>query len=367
MRSKRIERRFLTLAILTLFVAACAPPVGEPAVELSAFTAVTPTAVPNENEALLNESAERSARLEAAVPAAPQPVTFPTTIPEPDLGWRPPPYPVPWALQPQDHFYFSRPIASDEVNWPNPQYRYGSTLLGEEDLHTGIDMSASRYAPVHAAGPGEVVWSGYGLYRGVEDETDPYGLSVAIKHDFGYDGQPLYTVYAHMSEVYVWRGQRVESGEVIGQVGETGDASGPHLHFEVRLGENRYFSTRNPELWIVPPEGWAVLVGRIEDSWGRLLPEVMIQIRSLDTDRRVNVWTYAREDTIHPDDYYNENYAISDLPAGPYEITYNFVGHTFSAQFWLQPGKVNVVHFNGRDGFEVLPAPTPVSLDQPPQ
>jgi murein DD-endopeptidase MepM/ murein hydrolase activator NlpD len=239
--------------------------------------------------------------------------------------------------------------------------------LGEEDLHTGIDISASRYAPVVSAGTGEVVWAGYGLYRGVEDETDPYGQSVAIKHDFGYDGQPLYTVYAHLSDVYVWRGQRVESGEVLGQVGETGDASGPHLHFEVRMGENRYFSTRNPELWMVPPEGWGVLVGRIEDSWGRPLPEVMVQIRSLDTDRRWNVWTYAREDTIHADDYYNENFAISDLPAGAYEIAFNFVGHSFTAQFWLEPGRVNVVSFYGRDGFDVLPAPTPVNLNQPPQ
>ncbi len=349
-----------------MLLVACAPSANERIVESSAFVAVTPTVALSDEAPESAESAERGARLEAAIPAAPQPVTFPTIVPEPDLGWRPPPYPVPWALQPQDHFYFSRPIASDEVNWPNPQYRYGSTLLGEEDLHTGIDISASRYAPVLAAGAGEVMWAGYGLYRGVEDETDPYGLSVAIKHDFGYGGEPLYTVYAHLSEVYVWRGQRVESGEVIGQVGETGDASGPHLHFEVRLGENRYFSTRNPELWVVPPEGWGVLVGRVEDSWGRLLPEVMVQIRSLETDRRWNVWTYAREDTIHADDYYNENYAISDLPAGPYEITYNFVGHSFSAQFWLEPGKVNIVHFFGRDGFDVLPAPTPVSLDQPP-
>lgn len=366
MPNARVQLKVIYMAMV-ITMAACASVQPEGAFEASAFEPVTPTVNAALHGLPTQEPAERSARLEAAVPAAPQPVIFPTAVPEPDLGWRPPPYPVPWALQPQDHFYFSRPIASDEVNWPNPQYRYGSTLLGQEDLHTGIDISASRYAPVVSAGSGEVVWAGYGLYRGVEDETDPYGQSVAIKHDFGYDGQPLYTVYAHLSEVYVWRGQRVESGEVLGQVGETGDASGPHLHFEVRLGENRYFSTRNPELWMVPPEGWGVLVGRIEDSWGRPLPEVMVQIRSLDTDRRWNVWTYAREDTIHADDYYNENFAISDLPAGPYEIAFNFVGHSFTAQFWLEPGRVNVVSFYGRDGFDVLPAPTPVNLNQPPQ
>lgn len=357
----------ILIAALTLALAACGLRERPQAIESSAFLPVTPTPMPDEGEAAQVQPVERSGRLEAAAPAAPQPVIFPTVVPEPDLGWRPPPYPVPWALQPQDHFYFSRPIASDEVNWPNPQYRYGSTLLGEEDLHTGIDISASRNAPVLAAGGGEVVWSGFGLYRGVEDVTDPYGLSVAIKHDFGFNGEPLYTVYAHLSEAYVWRGQSVSSGEVIGQVGETGDASGPHLHFEVRVGENRYFSTRNPELWIVPPDGWGVLVGRIEDSWSRLLREEMIQIRSLETERLWNVWTYASEHTIHADEYYDENFAISDLPAGPYEITYNFVGHSFSAQFWLEPGQVNVVSFHGRSGFEVFPATTPINLDQPPQ
>lgn len=364
-------RRDFSIPIITtglvMLLGACVSGAGPKAIESSAFLPVTPTAAPGESDPPSTQPIEHSARLEAAAPVAPQPVTFPTAAPEPDLGWRPPPYPVPWALQPQDHFYLSRPIASDEVNWPNPQYRYGSTLLGVEDLHTGIDISASRYAPVLAAGDGEVVWVGYGLYRGVEDETDPYGMSVAIKHDFGHGGQPIYTVYAHLGEVYVWRGQRVESGDEIGQVGETGDASGPHLHFEVRLNENRYFNTRNPELWVVPPERWGVLVGRIEDSWGRLLHEAMIQIRSLETDRRWNVWTYAREDTIHADDHYNENYVISDLPAGPYEITYHFVGHVFSAQFWLEPGRVNVVSFYGRSGFDVLPAPTPVNLEQPPQ
>ncbi|MFN2149503.1 MAG: peptidoglycan DD-metalloendopeptidase family protein [Anaerolineales bacterium] len=310
-------------------------------------------------------SAEGGSRLELQIPSEPLPVTFPTALPVPDIGWRPPPYTPPWSLGPYDHFFFTRPILSNEVNWPNPQYRYGSTLLGQEDMHTGIDISASRGADVVAAGSGEVVWAGYGLYRGVEDPTDPYGLAVAILHDFGYEGQPLYTVYAHMSSVEVWRGQRVQAGDRIGTVGETGDASGPHLHFEVRLGENRYFSTRNPELWIVPPEGYGVLAGRLENTYGWPLYEQLIQVTSLETDRRWDVWSYA-EGTVLPDDHYNENFAISDLPAGPYEVTISFAGHAFSAQFYLLPGRVNFLQFGGRNGFVIEPTPTPPDMDQPP-
>jgi murein DD-endopeptidase MepM/ murein hydrolase activator NlpD len=304
-------------------------------------------------------SVKGSAR-EAVINAPVLPVQIPTALPEPDFGWRPPPYPPPLALSPWDHFFLGRPIPSNEVNWPNGQYRYGSTLLGFEDLHTGIDVSAARFTKVVAVGPGEVIWAGFGLYRGVEDASDPYGLAVAIRHDFGYKNQQLYSVYAHLGSMDVWRGQRVEIGDVLGTVGETGDASGPHLHFEVRLGENRYFSTRNPELWIVPPEGWGVLAGRLENTYSRLLVEQLVQITSLENGQSWNVWSYADEATLHPDDYYNENFAISDLPGGPYEVQINFAGHTYTAQFYLEPGRVNYIEFHGRDGFLIDAAPTPV-------
>jgi len=360
------RQRMMVVAAAAL-LAACAPPIMETAPE--APVQVTPSPPLVQPSPTLETPAKRTeggTRREAIMPAAPRPVILPTPEPTPDLGWRPPPYPAPWAIQPYDHFYFGRPIPSGEVNWPNPRYRYGSTLLGTEKIHAGVDMGASRGAPVIAAGDGEVVWVGYGLYRGWEDFTDPYGLAIAIRHDFGYQGRELYTVYAHLASASVWPGQRVKKGEVIGEVGETGHASGSHLHFEVRLGGNRYFDTRNPELWMVPPEGWGVLAGRVENTFGRPLQEYLIQIRSLDTGKRWDVWTYAREDTIHPDDYYNENFVISDLPAGPYEIQINFAGRAYTAQFWLEPGIVNFIEFHGRNGFDVEPAAESQNLSHPP-
>jgi murein DD-endopeptidase MepM/ murein hydrolase activator NlpD len=232
-------------------------------------------------------------------------------------------------------------------------------------VHTGVDLGADRGAPVIAAGSGEVVWAGYGLYRGAYDINDPYGLAVAIRHDFGHQGDVLYTIYAHMQSMLVWDGQRVELGEQIGTVGSTGHADGPHLHFEVRTGENRYFNTRNPELWVVPPEGWAVLAGQVRDTVGNQLPEKLITIRSIETDNTWEVWTYTNV-TIHPDPTYNENFVISDLPAGPYEITIDFIGRSFIAQMYLYPGQTNFLIFTGRNGFIVHPTPPPVDFTSSP-
>ncbi len=352
--------------ILLLFssLAACGSAESQPQTE-DPIPLSTPRDVAPDPTLTEEEGTEGGAFQQVPLPVVPRLITFPTSEPPPDLGWRPPPYPAPWSIQPQDHFYFIRPIPSGEVNWPNPRYRYGSTLNGEETIHTGIDIGAERGTPVLAAGDGEVVWAGYGLYRGIYDETDPYGLAVAIRQDFGYAGQTVYTVYAHMESVVVWKGQPVKTGEQIGTVGETGHASGAHLHFEVRIGENRYFSTRNPELWIVPPDGWGVLVGLVENTYGRPLEEQLVQIYSLETGQRWDVWTYATG-TVHPDEFYAENFVISDLPTGPYEIRIDFAGHPMTAQFWLDPGKTNYFTFKGRQGFIVQPTPAPVNLASPP-
>jgi murein DD-endopeptidase MepM/ murein hydrolase activator NlpD len=294
-----------------------------------------------------------------------QPLTFDADPPEAVSLWRPPPYPAPWALRPEDHFIFARPIPSGEINWPNPGYRYGSTAFGELPVHTGVDLGAARHTPVLAAAAGEVVWVGFGLYRGVEDYDDPYGLAVALRHDFGYGRQRLYTAYAHLQSALVWPGQRVEAGEQIGTVGDTGFATAPHLHFEVRIEENRYFNTRNPELWMVPAEGWGILAGRVQNTYGTLLAEYLLQIRSLDTEQVWEVWTYARG-TVVPDEIYQENFVISDLPAGAYAVEIDFGGREYVTYLYLYPGQTTLVHFAGRRGFLEVPDTLPPDLTRPP-
>jgi hypothetical protein len=89
-------------------------------------------------------------------------------------------------------------------------------------FHAGIDLLAATGAPVSAAAGGRVTWAGR-LGGG-------WGNLVVVAHADG-----VRTMYAHLSTIAVRVGQRVGTGDRLGAVGATGDASGPHLHFEVRL------------------------------------------------------------------------------------------------------------------------------------
>jgi murein DD-endopeptidase MepM/ murein hydrolase activator NlpD len=88
--------------------------------------------------------------------------------------------------------------------------------------HTGVDIGAPRGTPVLAALSGEVVFSGW---------SGAYGNMVILEHADG-----LMTVYAHHEANLVSKGDKVKGGDVIGRVGTTGRADGPHVHFEVRRG-----------------------------------------------------------------------------------------------------------------------------------
>jgi hypothetical protein len=221
-----------------------------------------------------------------------------------------------------------------------------------------VDIPAPKGTPVLAAGSGKVVWAGYGVYRGGFDLTDPYGLAVTIRHDFGYQDQALYTVYGHMDQVDVVEGQYVEVGQQLGLVGETGRVTGPHLHFEVRLGENLFFTTRNPELWVVPPVGWGVLAGRVLDTGNPPVGGVLIIVTNSLSGQNWFARSYGAG-AANSDPYYRENLAVGDLPAGHYVLRTAYVGLSHIAEIDILPGVVNYFVFRGRDGFSVEPPPLP--------
>ncbi|MCC6299495.1 MAG: M23 family metallopeptidase [Anaerolineales bacterium] len=285
---------------------------------------------------------------------------LPTPGAEPVSGWRPPLYPTPWAVSPYDHFYFARPIAADSVNWPLAEYRYGGVFFAPNIVHTGVDIDAAEGAPILAAGSGTVVSANWGLYTGVEgNESDPYGKAVVLRHDFGYKGQPLYTIYAHMSEIIAVEGQHVETGDVLGLVGDTGATTGPHLHFEVRLGGDSFYNTYNPELWMSPPQGWGVLVGRLTDDKNEFLNQIEVEVRPLPSEVPLRrVITYA-EGAVNGDPYYRENLVLSDLPAGIYKVSMEY--NDKEAQFFVEifPGQVTYFTFTDKDGFQIVPPPEP--------
>jgi murein DD-endopeptidase MepM/ murein hydrolase activator NlpD len=250
------------------------------------------------------------------------------------------------------------------VNWPLWDYRYGGSFFADV-IHTGVDILATKGTPVLAAGSGKVIWAGYGLYRGAEDPTDPYGLAVAIAHDFGYGGQNLFTIYGHMDRIDVMRGQWVDVGEPLGIVGETGKTTGPHLHFEVRVEDNNFFTTRNPELWLVPPQGWGVLAGRIMDSAGQLKTSQDVIVHSLSSGQNWLAKTYGAE-TVNGDPYYQENLVIGDLPAGEYEIRVPYAGFNYVLEIEILPGVVNYFSMRGHSGFSTALPPDPGEVFLPP-
>ena len=302
----------------------------------------------------------------------PSPVPFQFSLPtpgaEPVSGWRPPLYPVPWAVSPYDHFYFTRPIAADQANWPIPDYRYGGIFFAPNIVHTGIDIPTPEGTPIMAAGAGTVVWAGWGLFtEAPKNETDPYGLAVAIRHDFGYKDQQLYTIYAHMSEVKALLGQHVETGDLIGLVGETGATTGPHVHFEVRFPNNAFANTYNPELWLAPPQGWGVLVGRVMDTKEKTLQQVEVTLRFIEKKKTYVVKTYGGGGAVNPDPYYNENLVLGDLPAGFYKMTILYDKKTYQTWVEIFPGQVTYFTFTGEMGFNNTirpPAPTLESLPE---
>lgn len=284
---------------------------------------------------------------------------LPTPGVEPVSAWRPPLYPVPWALSTHDHFYFTRPIAADEVNWPVADYRYGAQLGETGTIHTGVDIPAKLGTPVLAAGDGTVAWAGWGLFSGQpNDIKDPYGQAIAIRHDFGYQDHTLYTIYAHLSQIDVTEGQWVQSGQPIGQVGQTGFATGPHLHFEVRVDDSTFFTTRNPELWLVPPEGWGVLVGRVMSTGGVLMHYQQVIVRSADNPNQYWIVSTYGPELVHSDDYYQENLVLSDLPAGQYVMQIPYFGYYFNFDIEIQPGQVTYFTYRGYSGVSFEPAPT---------
>lgn len=88
--------------------------------------------------------------------------------------------------------------------------------------HTGVDFATPTGTTVRSAGPGTVVLAGY---------AGDYGNAVIVRMTDGY-----YALYAHLSEISVEYNEWIETGEEIGKSGDTGNSTGPHLHFEIRTG-----------------------------------------------------------------------------------------------------------------------------------
>jgi murein DD-endopeptidase MepM/ murein hydrolase activator NlpD len=205
-------------------------------------------------------------------------------------------------------------------DYASRNYPYGSTGGGQFQTHHGIDIQNPLGTAVLAAASGWVIYAGSDSITQFGPLTDFYGNLVVIEHDQrAPTGEPLYTLYGHLSRVDVAAGQRIELQQRIGQVGATGVALGSHLHLEVRIGNPYdYARTYNPDLWIRPWPTFGTLAGRITDAYGNPLHDVAITIQSATGPSRMT-YSYA-DDTVNSDPYYGEHFTHGDLPEGEYTV-----------------------------------------------
>lgn len=256
-------------------------------------------------------------------------------------GFQPPPEQVPISRQPNDHYWLMRPVDASANSESIFFYPYGSDGPSNDwRVHHGIDIPNDIGAPIQAGGSGKVIYAGKGGEVDIPAGWDiyySYGNVVVIEHDFGYRGQKIYTLYAHMSSIVAVQGQHVEAGDIIGLIGGTGDVSGPHVHLEVRLGVNQYFTAYNPLLWVAPYLGHGVVAGRVTDAQGEMVEDVTV---TLTQGGRVaqTTTTYIdakkpgqlRDWHVVPDPLWNENFVMSDVPEGDYTITVTVYGQRYT-------------------------------------
>jgi murein DD-endopeptidase MepM/ murein hydrolase activator NlpD len=115
------------------------------------------------------------------------------------------------------------PVLWPVEGWLSSNYGYRQDPMGGQgrDFHQGVDIAAWRQSPVRAPADGTVIESKY---------EGGYGNTIKVRHEYGYT-----TVYGHLNERAVEKGDSVQKGQLIGRVGSTGHSTGSHLHYEIRI------------------------------------------------------------------------------------------------------------------------------------
>ena len=248
----------------------------------------------------------------------------PTYTPTPIVGatWTAP-APDP-AREIADHYVLARPLSDNAANYISWTYPYGGTSGGRLQMHYGVDFGNPTGTAVLAAADGVVLYAGDDLAAQFGPINNFYGRLVVIQHNIAdSSGGAIYTLYGHLDAWDVSAGETVTAGQRIGVVGATGVAQGPHLHFEVRVGNPYdYGATRNPVLWMFPYWNYGTLVGRVTDANGALLYNTTLTIEPTGGLRGPVRYAFSyAEPGVNGDSRFGENWLMGDLPAGYYVVT----------------------------------------------
>lgn len=241
-------------------------------------------------------------------------------------------------------FIFQRPIKSPNNTFIDSTYAYASTANGQRDPHHGVEFLNQFGTPVYAAGDGMVLFAGSDQEALYSPWQNYYGNVVVIQH-----AADLYTLYGHLSKITVETGQNISVGDQLGEVGQSGVAIGPHLHFEVRRGDvNDYFSTMNPELWLAPNVDGKGQLGVIQisirDEAGQLVKFAKFTVENPSAEKQERKTFYGitySADMLHGE----ENAVMGDMRPGTYRIAFKHNGHLYERRIEVQSGKLTQVVF----------------------
>ncbi|MAU02047.1 MAG: hypothetical protein CL608_33340 [Anaerolineaceae bacterium] len=318
-----------------------------PAAEMPSFSLTQA-----EDEVVVQENMENA----VATTAVPGPSPTPTRI----LPTATPTPPNLRFTSPDEHYWFWRPIHEGQSNWTDKVYPYGSTRGGTLRPHHGVEFYVPEGTQVLAVADGTVVYAGSDSEQVFGPQPNFYGNLVVIEHDTRLDGQPVYTLYGHLTEPQVVEGQHVLMQQQIALSGATGVADGAHLHFEVRVGENSYSSTRNPRLWLYPFPDRGTVVGRVVTSSGEVWHELVVSLTSSDgTNLGHTTTTYAAGD-VNSDPLWNETFVFDDVGGGSYKAVVQIGEERVTEEIVVQPYRTTFV--------EIVidpPPPTPTPSPEP--
>jgi murein DD-endopeptidase MepM/ murein hydrolase activator NlpD len=297
----------------------------------------TPTSQSTVTEtAVASPTATMTPQPATATPTAIVPTPSPTAVPVdrtcPDPAPPVPEYqryylsPRPWPTpQPElarDSFWLARPAPGSEPLLLNLWYPYGYDVNGRYLIHNGIDATPPQRTPLLVPAAGIIVKAGADSHALYGWRCNWYGELVILQLDELWQGQPVYVLFGHVQAVQVAEGQRVEAGDLLAEVGLGGAAVLPHMHLEVRIGRNDFFSTRHPLLWLAPPPGQGMIAGRLVDSQGRPWQGVGLSLAGGGLTEPINSWSYLNDPqpVVNPDEAWAENFLFGPVPAGEYVV-----------------------------------------------
>jgi len=323
-----------------------------PSVEAEPTLTLTPLPAPPTGAPLVEDSTDRS----CPDPSPAKPDYFHYYLsgaswprPDPELG---------------SHFWLTKPFSGGGRLLITEWFPYGYDAGGRYLLHNGIDMAEPQGTPILAVSDGTVIVAGDDYTALYGWRCDWYGHLVVIELEDQWQSEPVYVLYGHVQNIGVEVGQKVSRGDIVAEVGVGGAATLPHLHFEVRVGENTFAGTRNPLLWIEPPPTRGLIVGRLVDPEGRPWQGVTVQaIGKSDNTSDHTTWTYLGDPKllVNPDEAWAENFIFGEMEPGHYDLFVSIQGVVYSIEAEVESG--------GATSIEIVtepyntPTPNPPSSD----